>query len=496
LPQILPSFPCTGFSRKHSDTPAPDKVFLEACNIYFRHCHNKPFGFFNATFFYEKVQQNQVPLHLKLALIASATRYSSRSQWMERKRSTIDSYARCSWELITTSSNPLDKDDDVNVIQSLVILAAIDLTAGRRRQAWVKIGMSVRIAQDLDMMLEPPSNLPELERDERRNLFGRYLYLNLPTLYRSEKRLPSLSLSELFNEKVRSLSPRSGAFGISIGFVSCLGRTTKYMMSKLRCQSISPWTSGSEHSLLHQDLEYLKQLAVQKGPIPGTSSQSLPATDIPKPDQDTRKRALSHAGSLITVLLEAKAAGYMPITSMYSYSMVLASTIHGIFMHCDDLLIRQSSAENLKPAFEYLSEMFDLWDNAHVMASALENFITHCPRYSEILLRNEPCTSELSQTETTILKYVVDYWAMMDSRNPVFQEALTTQPADPQVTSPDCLTPPTSIPMDDSPYEHDTANDVDPDILVAYPLPVISPIPSEHGSPKWDWDQELDMSPS
>jgi hypothetical protein len=83
--------------------------------------------------------------------------------------------------------------------------------------------------------------------------------------------------------------------------------------------------------------------------------------------EDTRRQSLSHAGSLITVLLEAKAAGYMPITSVYSYSMVLASTIHGIFMHCDDSSIRQSSAENLKPAFEYLSEMFDLWDNANIM---------------------------------------------------------------------------------------------------------------------------------
>ncbi|KAJ5655419.1 hypothetical protein N7507_007369 [Penicillium longicatenatum] len=542
------------------DLPAPDKVFLEACNIYFRHCHNKPFGFFNATFFYQKVQQDRVPLHLKLALIASATRYSSRSQWMERKRSTIDSYARCSWELITTSSNPLDKDDDVDVIQSLVILAAIDLTAGRRRNAWVKIGMSVRIAQDLDMMLEPPSNLPELERDERRNLFwslyllDRFvccsfqrppaihdsdLHLNLPTHYRSEKRLPSITLSELFNENIRNLSPRSGMFGISIGFVACLGRTTKYMMSKLRCQSTPPWKSGSEHAMIHRDLEYLKQLALQNGPIPGAPSQTQPQAESSKPDreqishmvlshtlyhlclcilnhpfliglkiesrshsdmplmwlEDTRRRSLSHAGSLITVLLEAKAAGYMPITSVYSYSMVLASTIHGIFMHCDDSSIRQSSAENLKPAFEYLSEMFDLWDNANVMANALENFITHCPRYSKILLRNEPCTSEFTPTELTILKYVIDYWAMMDSRNPVFQEALTTEPAEPQVTSPDCLTPPTSIPIDTSPDEEHTANDLDPDILVAYPLPVMSPIPSNDDSPKWDWDQELDMSP-
>lgn len=47
---------------------------------------------------------------------------------MERKQSTIDSYARCAWEIITTSTTPLDETDDVDIIQSLAILAVIDAT--------------------------------------------------------------------------------------------------------------------------------------------------------------------------------------------------------------------------------------------------------------------------------------------------------------------------------------------------------------------------------
>ncbi|KAJ5915124.1 hypothetical protein N7454_011236 [Penicillium verhagenii] len=433
-------------------------------------------------------------------------------------------------------------------------------TAGRRRPAWVKIGMAVRIAQDLDMMLEPPSSLPELERDERRNLFwSLYLLdrfvccsfqrppaihdsdclLNLPTHYRSEKRLPSITLHELFNEKVRNLSPRSGMFGISVALAACLGRTTKFMMNK--SETTSPWSSGSEHYKIHRDLEYLKHLAVKNGPIPGALSQSRPQSDTPMPDreqiahmvlshtlyhlslcilnhpfliglkidsrsrsdmplmwlEDTRKRCLSHAGSLITVLVEAKAAGYMPVTSVYSYSMVLASTIHGLFMYCDDSSIRHSSAEYLKPAFEYLNEMSDLWDNAQIMSSALDNFILQCPRYSDILLRNEPRMSEFTTTELTILRYVVDYWAMMDARNPVFQQTSTTNRTDPglRVTSPDCLTPPSSVSVDTSSNGNHLTQDLDPDLLVAYPLPAMSPIPSEDGSTKWDWDQELNTSP-
>lgn len=107
----------------------PDKVFLEACDIYFRHCHNKPYGFFNAELFKQKITKRQgVPLYLRLALIATATRYSSRSEWKERKQSTIDSYARCSWELITTSLDGLEENDDVTVVQALALLAVIDAT--------------------------------------------------------------------------------------------------------------------------------------------------------------------------------------------------------------------------------------------------------------------------------------------------------------------------------------------------------------------------------
>lgn len=111
-----------------SNSPTPDTVFLEACDIYFQHCHNKPYGFFNAELFQQKAAKNQVPLHLRLALIATATRYSSCSQWRERKQSTIDGYARCSWELIVMSQHGLDDTDDVTVIQALALLAVIDAT--------------------------------------------------------------------------------------------------------------------------------------------------------------------------------------------------------------------------------------------------------------------------------------------------------------------------------------------------------------------------------
>jgi hypothetical protein len=111
-----------------SASPTYDKVFLEACDVYFQHCHNKPYGFFSAKLFKIKLSQNRIPLHLRLALIACATRYSSRSQWKERKQSTIDGYARGAWELIMSSPDGLDGNEDVSLIQTLAILGVIDAT--------------------------------------------------------------------------------------------------------------------------------------------------------------------------------------------------------------------------------------------------------------------------------------------------------------------------------------------------------------------------------
>ncbi|KAJ5232319.1 hypothetical protein N7468_005275 [Penicillium chermesinum] len=441
-------------SRKNSSSasPSPDQVFLDACTVYFRHCHNKPFSFFNAILFDQKVHNNQAPLHLRLALIASATRYSSSSQWKERKQSTIDGYAEGSWKIIT-APNVIDESDDVTVIQSLALLGVIDATAGRRRHAWVKIGMAIRIAQDMQMMFEPSPELPDLEQDERRNLFwSLYLLdrfvccsfqrppaihdsdclLNLATHHRNGKMIPPLTLAKLLTARNRKELPSSGMFGVSTGLAALLGRTISCMMRNPQVEL--PWTPGSTYRAIYQDLEYFKEIAVKNGPGLAEPNQARPMADPPNPDreqiahmilsntlyhlancilahpflvalkiqsipsadipetwlEETRSRCVEHAGSLITVLVEAKAAGYMPITSVYSYCMLVASTVHALFIYSEATSTREGSAKYLKMSLSYLSEMSELWDNAQIMSNALKYFIVQCSRYSSILLHGFP----------------------------------------------------------------------------------------------------------
>lgn len=307
----------------------------------------------------------------------------------------------------------------------------------------MKIGMAVRISQDLQMMLDPSTRLSDLERDERRNLFwSLYLLdrfvccsfqrppaikdsdclLNLPTHRHQGEGTTSTTLSGLIDEDVRDMSSQPGMFGISVGLASVLGRTIKCMMNG-NTKAESPWHSSSEYSSIYTSLEFLKELAVKNSPVlagPGQSRsqsempdhdreqiahmvlshtlyhlahcilshpfllgmklQSAPRDDMPPTwMEDTRTTCLVHAGSLITVLVEAKAAGYMPVPSVYSYCILVASTIHALHLHSEDLTISRSSAEYLQTSLEYLSEISELWSNAQMMVrSFVSSFSSRC----------------------------------------------------------------------------------------------------------------------
>jgi hypothetical protein len=91
---------------------------------------------------------------------------------------------------------------------------------------------------------------------------------------------------------------------------------------------------------------------------------------------------------------------------------------------------------------------------------------------------------------------------MMDPRNPVFDLAPFNADNFPDFSGVEFgyLTPPTptaldgvDLHVDDPNYTpHKESHSIDPDILVQYPVSIMSPIPSEdESSPHWDWDSEL-----
>jgi hypothetical protein len=111
---------------------------------------------------------------------------------------------------------------------------------------------------------------------------------------------------------------------------------------------------------------------------------------------------------------------------------------------------------------------------------------------------------ELTETEMTILRSVVDYWTMMDPQNPVFgpMSSGTESCSDIFENGHGYLTPPSpvladgitlGISMPDLIVHKGHSANVDPDILVQVPFSTMSPIASDDGKePGWDWETELD----
>ncbi|KAL2784296.1 fungal-specific transcription factor domain-containing protein [Aspergillus keveii] len=534
------------------------QVFNEATTIFFQHYHNKPYTLFNAPLFHRKAAAGQIPQYLQFAFIATAVRFSSQIQWKQRKQSTIDSYARASWELIMSSPDGLGDSDssDVSVIQALALLAIIDATAGRRRAAWVKIGMAVRISQDLRMMEEPEGQRVDvLEREERRGLFWSLFLLdrfvccsfrrppaiktkdcrlNLPVDRALKEGEIPMTLGGLLDSKVRGRSGQVvGLSGLSVGFAALLGRTIDCMMNREE-RLIEPWKETSDYSNIRTSLEFLKQMTdthhspdepshtdrtshlvlsltlhhlthcILSHPfLLGVKRQTYQATPTAWVEAQIAS-CWSHALDLTTLVVDAKRAGYMLAPSFYSYCVLVAGTVHAILLHGEDRLASERASNYLKTSFDYLSEMTEMWHNSYIMSDALRFFTNRCVRYSSILLGPAPLFRNLTQTDITVLRAVLDYWTMMDPRNPISDlnsiniDCFANTPGkgdrdrerETQSLTPDDTTAGSSA----SSRNEKENQTVDPK-LVDFPLSISSPVNSEgEGGTefhKWDWDNEL-----
>ncbi|KAL2822117.1 fungal-specific transcription factor domain-containing protein [Aspergillus granulosus] len=523
------------------------QIFREASDIFFQHYHNRPYTLFNPTLFRRKAAAGHIPRYLQFAFIATAVRFSSQLQWKQRKQRTIDSYAQASWEMIMSSPDGLGDSSDVSVIQALALLAIIDATAGRRRAAWVKIGMAVRISQDLRMMEEPEGG-DAMEREEKRGLFWSLFLLdrfvccsfrrppaikvkdcrlNLPVDRGLKEGEAPLTLGGLLDETVRGRPNQVvGLSGLSVGFAALLGRTIDCMMNREE-RAVEPWKAASDYSTIHTSLEFLKQMADGHSPdepsgtdrtshlvlsltlyhlthcilshpfLLGVKRQTYQATPTAWIEAQIAS-CWSHALDLTTLVVDAKAAGYMLAPSFYSYCILVAGTVHAILLHGEDTPASERASKYLKTSFEYLSEISEMWQNSCIMSDALRFFTNRCVRYSSILLGPAPLFQNLTQTDITVLRSVLDYWAMMDPRNPISDLnsinidcfADTPGKGDPDLPS---LTPDDATPGSSDSSKHDNLT-VDPNILVDFPLSISSPANSEGGQEfhKWDWDNELE----
>ncbi|KAN0091869.1 Fungal specific transcription factor domain containing protein [Hyaloscypha variabilis] len=149
----------------------PQEVLHDLIDVYFARVQNQPYSFFHERSFREKLALNSLPEFLIFAVLASALRFSSNPYYGESQSEAIKLYASESWKLIVSVWFGPESDPDIHICQAMTLLSIIDFTAGRPHPGWLKIGLSIRIAQDLRLMMEPSQDLEFWEQEERRRVF-------------------------------------------------------------------------------------------------------------------------------------------------------------------------------------------------------------------------------------------------------------------------------------------------------------------------------------
>lgn len=156
-------------------------------------------------------------------------------------------------------------------------LTFIPLIAGRISSGWLKIGLAIRIAQDLQLTKESSEELSNVEREEQRRVFWSIYLLDklvscgksrppaisdedcqvqLPCdeqTFRSGGQKTTATLDQLHKWDAESLST-CGNFALALLVGSALGRCARYVLHERRRGEIPPWESTSNMASINSFL--------------------------------------------------------------------------------------------------------------------------------------------------------------------------------------------------------------------------------------------------
>ncbi|RQM05807.1 hypothetical protein DH86_00002117, partial [Scytalidium sp. 3C] len=96
-----------------------------AVDDFFEHSHNQPYSFFHEETFRSRLEQNLVPEHLLLAVLAAAARFAKGEA---NRISAGRVWADRSWDLVLKRLDS-DEEIDVSVVQAAALSAIYDFAA-------------------------------------------------------------------------------------------------------------------------------------------------------------------------------------------------------------------------------------------------------------------------------------------------------------------------------------------------------------------------------
>ncbi|KAJ4184476.1 hypothetical protein NW759_017028 [Fusarium solani] len=192
----------------------PDSVVQHLVDTYFLHAHNQPYAYFQEEHFRQLLDFMLLPRCLIFAVLASSVRLSNHHFFEGRTHEVMEGYARQAWRCVLNEHLVVENCPNLHVAQTMNLLAIADFTAGRTSSGWLKIGLAVRIAQDLQLMKEPSPLLPMSSKKNEDECFGRFIFWISWYPVENLVHRPSLTKTAMFNSPARKksfgLAPGSG----------------------------------------------------------------------------------------------------------------------------------------------------------------------------------------------------------------------------------------------------------------------------------------------
>ncbi|KAK1547207.1 3-hydroxymethyl-3-methylglutaryl-CoA lyase [Colletotrichum paranaense] len=396
-----------------------------------------------------------------------------RSGSSQSQSNAIEAYAREAWLSVLGDHMTVEDSCNLEVAQATNILAIIDFTAGRTSSAWLKIGMAIRIAQDLQLMKEPSETLPLVEQEERRRSFWSiYLLDKLVSLGKHRHfaildedchvRLPCDELTFRSggwgqNVTLRQLLDWSTDVGVESGFPvailasSVLARCTRRLLHDRNTDETPPWDSKSEFASITSLLLLVEsRLQVDQHPIrnvvdtyrlddgvidhpamghvifartvfhvcycllyhPFLVREQVRRVKCQVPSSFMRlasQKSYEHARDLVNLLHDAEAVGCHLGASFYAYSACLAGSILSLHMHTEKDTESQRHLELLSATQDSIS-----------ILEGMAKFWDHASKIHHRLLTFNANAYLFDSLLDTQLKSVMDpgwersLWSMVD----------------------------------------------------------------------------------
>ncbi|KAJ0110307.1 uncharacterized protein J7T55_000740 [Diaporthe amygdali] len=210
---------------------------------------------------------------LVFAVLASAAKFTKHAYFTSTARLASQAYAQEAWHTILVEDMGTTGVPKLHIVQSLGILqvAILDFTTGEVSSGWLKIGIAVRICQELQLIKEPDRSLPLAEQEERRRTFWSIYLIDKLVSCGKDRRpaildkdchvsLPSDSKGEAWtsNYKLRDLmrwgtvlpKPRS-TFTLIILAASALGHCARSVLHDRVENKSCLWTAGPDFAASH-----------------------------------------------------------------------------------------------------------------------------------------------------------------------------------------------------------------------------------------------------